>query len=429
MSHSSMGRPESEPAWLQRAARNRAAWITVLVLALAVRLAFLVTAPPRILWSDGRYYEDIGWRLVSEHRYLGSQYIGPAYPGFIAGVYAMTGRNLFALRLVQVILSSAAVGLAGALGAALFSPAVGLLAAVLMAFHPILAFLPVTQYIEDLLVLVSVLLFGGFALAARRPGVGLALGLGALFGLFMLLKPVVSAYLPGLALGGALEMRRARVWRARYALAFALALAVVLAPWALRNQREYHRFMLVSGGAEEFLWMANNDAATGWEGGPPAVPAWLEDSLATRPSLVEKNRFYGHLASDWIRAHPGRAVRLYVIRLANLWSPYPRTVTPTEYRNTAANWAQGIYSAVLFLGLLLGAARLMRSGRLALVMAALSYLLIAPIFITVLRYRMSMEIILIWTAALGYQGWLERLARRSIPPLDRAHPAEVRTEG
>lgn len=408
----------SVPEALDALARRRSVWAALLAGALAVRLAFLLTAPAGIPWSDGRYYEQVGWRLASEHRYTGSQYIGPGYPFFIAGLYSLAGRNLFALRLTQVVLSTLGVALAGVLGSAMLSPAAGLLAMALLAFHPVIAFLPVTQYIEDLLVPVSILLFGGVTLAVRRPSVARAGALGALFGVFMLLKPVVIGFLPGLSLGAAIELRNSGRPRLRYAIVFGLALAAVLAPWTIRNALTEHRFILVSGGAEEFLWMANNDAVTGWEGGPPSVPQWLTDSLAVRPTLLEKNRYYGRLAMDYIRQHPGRAIERYAIRILNLWSPYPRTVTASAYRLPAADWAQGLYSAVLFFGVWLGLGAMMRSGRYAMLLGAGSYLLIAPIFITVLRYRMSFEIVLIWTAALGYERWLGR-SRPELSPATR----------
>ncbi|MGH3055598.1 MAG: hypothetical protein ACRDL7_11540, partial [Gaiellaceae bacterium] len=168
--------------------------------------------------------------------------------------------------------------------------------------------------------------------------------------------------------------------------------------------------------------MANNDEANGWEAGPPEVPQWLEDSLAARPTLAEQNRLYGRVAMDFIRRRPARATELYAIRLANLWSPYPRTVTNTPYRIVAANAAQGAYSVVLYLGLILGVALMVRARRYALLLGAASYLLIAPVFITVLRYRMSMEVILIWTAALGYTEWLRRAGATPSPAI-RSRPS------
>ena len=393
---------------LERLARGKAAWIAVVCGGLAVRLAFLFTAPPGLPWPDGRAYELLGWRLLTEHHYAGGYILAPGYTYFIAGVYSIVGRNLFALRLVQVLLSTLAVGLAGRFGAACFTPAVGLVAAALLAFHPVIAFLPITQYIDDVLILVSVLVFGGMIACVRRPSVPRWLGLGALYGVFMLIKPVTMLYLPGLALGVALELRRTRAFRAAYGIVFALALAAVLAPWTLRNYAEFGRFMPVSGGSERYLWMANNDEADGWHAGPPRMPDWVADSLAKRTDPFEQDRFLGQIARRFIREHPGRAFRLYVIRILNLWSPYPRPMTRTDYSNPAANWAMGLYSAVLFLGVLLGIRGLIRARLQFLLLGMLSYHLIAPVFITALRYRMSMEIILIWTAALGYVGWLSR---------------------
>lgn len=401
---------------LEAMSRRRSIWALVLAAALMARIGFLLSAPPRILWTDGIGYESVGWNLVTTHHFTGTYNLPPGYPLFIAAVYSVTGHHLFALRLVEVVMSTATVALVGAFAATIFSPSVGLLAAFMTAFHPVLALLPVTQYIENLLAFLAVLVFGSFALALRRPERWRWPMAGALFGLFLLCKPSVGAFLPGMALGAFVTLGRERRPRLGPACLFVAAMAVTLAPWTLRNHAVYGHWIPVSSGGGGVFWLANNPEATGSSTSAPKIPTPIWDSLATRRDVIGQDRFMYEEGWRFIRGNPWRATGLYLARLRNLWALYPRTQTHTQYTTLLADWVQGVCSAVVFLGALMGVLRAGAGGLPFLPLAAVSYSLASAAFLAVLRYRMSFEVILIWLAALGIMAWLGRGSDRRATP-------------
>ena len=145
-------------------------WIVVLAVALLARLAFVAITPRVIALPDGRGYEGVP-RSLLEHGTYGLQTLRP--PGYatpIAGVCALFGPNLLALRVVEATLGTAAVGVVSSVGASLIGPLAGLIAAGLMALHPVLAFLPSTQYSENTLALVLALALLAVLAAWRGEG-------------------------------------------------------------------------------------------------------------------------------------------------------------------------------------------------------------------------------------------------------------------
>lgn len=402
------------PLPMDRLARSPRVWAALLAAALVVRLAFVETAPRAIEWADGRTYERAGWMLATEHRYIDNVHVPPGYPFFIAAVYSATGRDLAALRRVEAVLGTGTVALVGGFGATLFGPAAGLLAAVLAAFHPLWAFLPSTQYTENLLLFVSTLAFGTFALALSRGSAWRWALAGVCFGVAMLVKPAMTGLLPGFALGSALRLRREGPARLlRWGLAFAAAVAITLLPWMVRNHAHHGRWMLVSGGAGRSFYMGNNVNFTGETSIPPVFPdSLIRAVLAVRPAPDQDRVFY---QAGWrfIRENPRRAAELYALRLRNLWALVARPSTRTSYTRAASDWALGLCNLLIFAGVLLGLPRVVRSGWSAFPLGVLSASLMVSFYYVVLRYRVSFEVLLVWMAAIGWWGWLEGRRRGS----------------
>jgi 4-amino-4-deoxy-L-arabinose transferase-like glycosyltransferase len=388
-------------------AGRRPVWIAVLGVALALRLAVVATAPPVLLWPDGRFFEAIGWQLASEGSYGDQTIYAPAYPTLIAAVYEVAGRNLLALRIVEAVLSTAAVGLVGAFGAALFGAPAALVAAALAAVHPVLVVLPITHYAENLIVLLGALALGLFGLAVRRPSAARWGAAGIAFGLLALTKPNLLTLLPGLAAGAFLVMSRSALARIGYAALFLVALAGTVAPWIVRNHGVHDRwFAITTGGGRQF-WLGNNPQATGATDRNPTPPPDLVRRLyAPGLTTVDREGVYYREAWRWVRENPGTAFGLYLAKMAALWAPVPRTATRNAYTMRWADWAAGLSSVVIFAGALMGLSRLGRFGAWYLPLAIASFTLVNSAFMMVMRYRMSFEVALLWMAGIGYAALL-----------------------
>jgi hypothetical protein len=98
-------------------------------------------------------------------------------------------------------------------------------------------------------------------------------------------------------------------------------------PWQVRNYKIFNRFIMVSNNAGYNLAMGNNDNATGGVLGLRAfVP---EDTLNYYKSLNEadQDKFLSKLGIDYIKAHPGRFVKLAFKKLMHLYIKDSKGVT------------------------------------------------------------------------------------------------------
>jgi tetratricopeptide (TPR) repeat protein len=112
----------------------------IFVTAMAVRLLHLWfirdAAVFDTLMGDARGY-DLWAQRIAAGEWIGGEvfYQAPLYPYFLGAIYAVAGRDLLVVRLVQAVLGAAAAVLVGSAGERLFSRRVGLLAGFGMALY------------------------------------------------------------------------------------------------------------------------------------------------------------------------------------------------------------------------------------------------------------------------------------------------------
>lgn len=105
----------------------------IFLIALAVRLIHVwqIRRSPffDVLMGDANGYDLWAQRLAAGD-WIGSDvfYQAPLYPYFLGVVYAVFGRDLLIVRIVQAVIGSASCALLGMAGARFFSPRVGLIA-------------------------------------------------------------------------------------------------------------------------------------------------------------------------------------------------------------------------------------------------------------------------------------------------------------
>ncbi|HVP14684.1 MAG TPA: glycosyltransferase family 39 protein [Terriglobales bacterium] len=388
------------PAW---------AWAAVLAFALAVRLAVVWFSPRVILWADGRDFEALGRFLLTHHGYGMDTVRPPGYPTFIAAVYALFGTSLLALRIVEAILAAVFVGVVAAVGMSLFGPWAGLVSAALASLEPILVLLPATQYSENLLLLLVVLAFAASFAAWRRGALWRWVLAGALFGLVILTRPNVTTLLPGFVVGFALALRRERKDWVGPLLAAAVAAALVISPWIVRNYRVHHRWYFVASTSGRLLWLGNNPGTTGATNVNAPFDSTLKQELLRQHDDLSADRVLLRHGLTFMREHPGRAAWLYLLKLRNLFALYPDPITRTPYQTAWSLVAQALASSTVFAGALLALGRLRASPALwPMLGGVLTYALVSAVFLMVMRYRMAIEPFLLWMAGLG---WADLLGR------------------
>jgi 4-amino-4-deoxy-L-arabinose transferase-like glycosyltransferase len=384
---------------------DRLAFIGLLLVALVVRLGFVAVMPREILWPDGREYVEVAHSLLAGRGYGLQTVRPPGYPTFIAAVWALTGPHLIALRVVEAVLSVVTAALIGLLGMRGFGRSAGLVAMTLAALHPVLAFLPATEYSESFVVLVCVGAYTAFFAALNRPrgDTPAWVTAGALLGIAMLTRPNVVALVPGLLSGVAIALRRVRRRIVRPVLLVLVTMALVVTPWTVRNHRVHGHWFFIATGGGHSLWLGSNDRTTGRAGSIMVPDSALDAELMRLPDEVTRDRRLGQLGIEWMKADPARALRMYAVRMSSLWALYPDTYTHNRFTNDAARWAQGLISVIVFMGALLALVRARDEPWVPpMIGAIVSFSLVNALFFMVLRYRMPFEPLLLLLAGLGW---------------------------
>ena len=152
--------------------------LLIFVVALAVRLIHIwqLRSSPFFdtLLGDANGYDLWAQRLAAGD-WVGSEvfYQAPLYPYFLGVVYALFGRDLLIVRVVQALIGSASCVLLGLAGARLFSRHVGLAAGLALAlWAPAIFFDAVLQksVLDMFFMCLALWLIAGIGI--RRPGIG-----------------------------------------------------------------------------------------------------------------------------------------------------------------------------------------------------------------------------------------------------------------
>jgi 4-amino-4-deoxy-L-arabinose transferase-like glycosyltransferase len=305
-------------------------------------------------------------------------------PGTVEGMSASAPepRVLRGVRAAQACLGGVVVWLIAWLAHRAAGPRAAVAAGWLAAAYPPLVWTPAYIWSETLFSVLALACAAALTRDSRRAGAVIAAGV--LGGLAVLTRPAMLFFLP-LAAAWLCWQRR---WRP--AAVFVLACAVVVAPWTLRNAREYGRFVLVASEGGVTFWTGNHPLATG-EGDLAANPELKRANVALRaqhpgmtPEALEP--VYYREAMQFIREQPGAWMRLLARKVFY-------TVVPTgpSYRLHSALYfgaSAASYLAVLPFALL-GLVSLARRGRTPapLLLLAASSLLVCLVFFPQERFR------------------------------------------
>ena len=289
----------------------------VLAVGLALRVAYILGQRGDLLFDhpvvDEELYVALGRAMADGHPPDPRAWFHP--PGLVyvlATVFRAAGPGLLAPRLVQAVVSTAACGLAYVVGARLFSPRVGVATAAVCALHGVLVFesyelLPPTWMLATDLLALWLLLR---ALDLRTPLsaalAGGALGVAAVFGPTVLPFALFAAAWLG--------------WLRRPALvaAFALGVALPIAPVTWGNWERGHEVVLVSTNGGLNFFVGNNEHYDETLAIRPGEHWEYFEQQPLRAGVVDAGAqsswFYARGRAFW-REHPARAVALTLRKL------------------------------------------------------------------------------------------------------------------
>jgi len=261
----------------------------------------------------------------------------PGYAYFLAAVYKLTGPSYFGPRVVQMALGLLNAFLAFLLARRHFGNLAGLVLAGLMAtFWP---FIYTETDFEEPVVSVFLLLVLAHVLtrwAARDRRVWTALGAGALVGLLGLMRPnALLLVLPVVWWAWWILRRRGeRQLFPRTAAALVVGTVLLVSPATVRNYVVAHDFVPVSSNGGINVFVGNREGADGLVRitlpGIGTLDTCFDhlgivesvERITGRPMKHSQvSNYFTGLALDWIRANPGKFVKLLWHKALLFWGP------------------------------------------------------------------------------------------------------------
>jgi 4-amino-4-deoxy-L-arabinose transferase-like glycosyltransferase len=339
-----------------------------------------------------------------------SAYVAPVYPFFLAGVFKIFGENFLVVKLIQVVLGTAAVLFVYLLALRFARPAIALLAALIVALHPELVGVTGFIYTETLFVflLTATLLLTVRAMASAKPAQFLFAG--ALLGLTTLCRGT-TLYFPFFILAVMMFSSQRWTWLRRWAV-FVAGMVMAMAPWTLRNYHHFHVFLPVATGSGDVFWTGNYLEFDGEYRYEETQAELLE--VAGDVDLVTRDRILMADAKQRIFSEPLPHAWLFARKVWRYWLRIYEDVPSGEARQR--NWLvfgtlAAIHYALLPLALL-GVCRCnWRDDGVKLLLAfVIYYTLVHAATLAVARYRIPLLPLLSLAAAKGVRTFLSAVS-------------------
>lgn len=233
--------------------------LIVLAVALAARFVYLAQITDNPFFQhpiiDAQTYDEMAVNIAAGREPIPAPYFQPPlYPYFLGLLYALFGRDLLLVRLLQMALGALNAWLLYRLGVRLFGRGTALAAALAFGLYGPMLFYEGELLAPVLIVLLNLLLALSALVTLERPSLPRALLCGALLGLSSLAMSVVLPLALFIPLYAAWQWRRAparpRAARALLLLAaFTAGILLVIAPITWRNWRVGREFVPISTNA------------------------------------------------------------------------------------------------------------------------------------------------------------------------------------
>lgn len=303
---------------------------SAVALVLAVKLTALLQLAnhpllqPKGVLDDGAYLK-LAERVAHGDLALGPDvyFLSPFYTYFLGAILACGGL-VFAARLSQVLLGTAAVVLTGLTGRRWFGNRAGWAAAAAQALTGLFTFNEILLLQSAVDPFLSSLALYALARALGGGTVAAFFASGAALGLLAVNRPntLVAVVVVGVV---SLAMRRSRRASMQVA-AMALGVALAMSPFVIRNRVVAGEWALVTSHGGLNFYIGNHEGASGvWSmlpGISPSIEGQSRDAariasaaLGRPASAGDASDYYYALGWRWIREHPADAARLWIRKL------------------------------------------------------------------------------------------------------------------
>jgi 4-amino-4-deoxy-L-arabinose transferase-like glycosyltransferase len=314
----------------------------LIVLVLCVRGGVLL-AMRDSLALDPDAYRRLAVNLVEHgtfgHGEVSSAYRPPLYPLVLVPAVSIGRFAEIGIAVTHLLIGVATVLLVYHLGRRWGLGRLAVVAAALVACDPILLSQSTLVMTETLATLMAVAALWLLTLAAERPSWLRVAAAGAWIALASLCRPTFLVFM---AVAAVVLPWPASAWpqRVKTLLAFSAAAAVVLAPWAIRNQIQFGKPILGTTHGGYTLLLGNNPSfynylrhgAWGTIWNPDDFFADWSAQLAHNgpPDELANDRLAYARARQTIDGQPGTFAYACLVRIGRLWSPLPHRIGDVE---------------------------------------------------------------------------------------------------
>ena len=385
--------------------KNKKYLLAALLIALILRIGYVLTLEDKLFWPDSFRFHGIGISLAEGRGYGPSAFTAPLYPLFLSGIYRLFGVSYVNARIAQAFVGTASVFLVFLLGRAIFSEKIGLIASFISAFYPFFIFFTGLLLTETLFILLFLSLIYLLQRMMTTRKIHYVIGAGLIAGLCILTRPIIAYFLPFALFIILLATRHNKRQIISYGFLIIILAAAVLSPWIIRNYQRFGKFIPLTTGGGITLYDSNNPRATGGSAYENII--WTEEMR--RMNEVELDRHFRREAIRFIVNNPGRTIQLAGIKFKRFWNIVPNAPGYTSLRYRLISIFS--YGPVLLFGIggIILTAKKWRKAVL-LYLPIVFFVLVHLIILGSIRYRVPvMPFVIIFAAyALPLSlGWLK----------------------
>jgi tetratricopeptide (TPR) repeat protein len=410
-------------------------WPYVLVgLAVLLRLAHIWNSRANpTFWApavDPGWYDQAAQNILMGNWGPFPFFRAPAYPALLAAVYAVFGRDLMAARVLNAALQGAAVWAVWRVGRAYVAPAVGVIAALLLAVNGTAIYFAGEILSTSAEMLAAILGLWATLRLTRDHGLPVVMVCGLAWGAAALVRPnflfvfpvaLTVVYFSTRAISGRRALTAGVVW-------LAAAFAPILPVTAVNYLKSGELVLIASQGGVNF-WIGNNPESTGILSVLPGYGnTWtLEDAKAEAERELgrpvgpgELSRFYYAKGWSFLSRYPGLAVRFMIRKTALFFNRFEISNNKhIEYFSAISPWLPPLqrlnFGVLVPLGLLgFWVARRQAWAQITAGLIAL-YAVSVVLFFVTSRFRMPTVPCFSLLAAGGLWWIVETLRNRLSP--------------
>lgn len=374
----------------------------VFILALTCRLLFFLLLSERIHYGyqlDSQYYLTCAEKLYRDGKIV-SYSAAPLYTFFIAGVYRIFGENKKYVIIIQILLLAIASGVIFELAHKLFGIKTGIVAAILYSIDPFFVYFCSFIMSENIAILLIILFFFFLIQTWTNEKWWGYILTGFVFGLGMLCRGVMGAYIPFLILSGYIIQKYRGIMKVCYILLFAI---LTILPWEIHLYKTFNKFIFIQVKKGAQLYQSLLPYGLGYE----EMIKWHSEVgkigeedrkiLDTGNELLIDDHYW-QKSINWIKSNKSLFLIRGVEKLIDYWRPYlnhpPYPVVPSIIA--------GIYNSILYLFTVFCLIKYKLNMKFFFIAFIISAMLPFFAFFPQIRYRLLIHPILILLASNGF---------------------------